>query len=179
MSEDEMLGLVRDLYVMLSSRNRDERKVQRARKILLEKNVKLFDEYDQAGFADCVVREPQYSIPSKILSPVQLKARHLSASLFKKEAKLDPSLTVVRHHMRVDEYNAYLMGGKHCSRLTIPIVNLDQIKAAANALKKLSEELSNVADDESAVVYKVLAARCIINTYSRRLKGGAEYKGAR
>lgn len=174
-----MIFLVKDLYLMLAGRNRDNRKVEKARELLVRKKIKLYDEPEKVEFADCVVRETQYSIPSKILSPVQRKTRQLSPRQFKKEVRIDPTLAVVRHHMRVDEYNAHLIGGRHCSRLTIPMVNLDQIKTAAIALKKMGEELAEIADDQGPVMYKVLAARGIINQYSRRLKGGAEYKGAR
>lgn len=82
-------------------------------------------------------------------------------------------------HSREDEYLSQFLGGRHCARITIPIISVSQIRAAATALKEASEALAEIAEDKGNTLGKVLGVRSVIGATSTRLKGGIAYKGAR
>ncbi len=122
--------------------------------------------------------------PSKIvntnrLTPSQAKAKFKNGRAFAKAVKDDPSLVVLRRHMQADDYHSRFLGGRNCARLTVPLINVDQISASGYLLLQLGAELIAIAEEAGPVLGKVLGARCVCQTVNRELKGGVDYKGAR
>jgi hypothetical protein len=64
-----------------------------------------------------------------------------------------------------------------CTRLTVPMICLDDIKSASIILKRLSEELDEIAKSEQRMTAKILEARMHCTWASTDLKGGTKYKG--
>ena len=91
----------------------------------------------------------------------------------------DPSLVIAKKHLREDLWLKHLMGGSNCARITVPLVNVDQIRAAASVLRQAADELDDILRQPGASPVKVLAARSVVSGASRTLKGGIAYKGAR
>jgi hypothetical protein len=87
--------------------------------------------------------------------------------------------SVIIKHTREDEYLSQFLGGRYCARITVPIITVAQIRAAATALKEAGEALSEIADDKGNMLGKVLGARRVIGATSTKLKGGIHYRGAR
>lgn len=85
----------------------------------------------------------------------------------------------MQKHSREDAYLSQFLGGRHCVRVTIPILTVAQIRAAATALKDAGDALSAIADEPGNMLGKVLGARRVINATSVSLKGGIAYRGAR
>lgn len=82
-------------------------------------------------------------------------------------------------HRKTDEYHSQFLGGRNCTRITIPILTLDQIRLAAILLKQLGEDLEACAADDGSMLGKILEARSLCGAVSRKLKGGVAFKGAR
>lgn len=91
----------------------------------------------------------------------------------------DPSLAVTAKHRRQDLWMKHLMGGTNCTRITIPLVNVDQIRSTAAVLRQVADELDEIVREPGASPVKVVAARHVVSGASRTLKGGIAYKGAR
>lgn len=64
-----------------------------------------------------------------------------------------------------------------CTRITVPMICLEDVKSAAIILKRLSEELDEIAKSEHRMTTKILEARAHCTWASTDLKGGAKYKG--
>ena len=79
----------------------------------------------------------------------------------------------------LEDYHRDFLGGRNCTRITIPIITLEQIKLASSVLRELANDLDECAHQESSLLGKILVARNLCNDASRRLKGGIAYKGAR
>lgn len=180
MTEDEMLIMIRDLYRMATWGAKNHSLAERARELLKQKNIKLWDDaaIELPSLGVAVVDAVQF-VNTKKLSPVQAKARLLKGKAYAAAVRADPTLPVVRRHMRLDDYHADFLGGRNCARLTIPMVNVDQIRAAGSLLRQLGNEMLQVADEGGPTLGKVLAARGLCQTINRKLKGGVDYKGAR
>ena len=70
--------------------------------------------------------------------------------------------------------------GKNCTRITIPLLSIEHIEAAAATLRELAEDLDHVAKDKGTkTIVRVMMSRSLVNQASKRLKGGIAYKGAR
>lgn len=180
MNDDEKLLLIRDLYRAATWGAKDQRVAQKARDLLKQNNVKLYeDDLIESPPIATVAWDPSTVVNTKRLSPVQAKARLLKGRAYAKAVKADPTLAVVRNHMKADDYASQFLGGRNCARLTIPIVNVDQIRSAAILLRELGNDMQEIADEQGPVLGKVLAARGLLQTINRKLKGGVHYKGAR
>jgi len=64
-----------------------------------------------------------------------------------------------------------------CTRLTVPMICLDDIKSAAIILKRLANELDEIAISEQRMTSKIMEARMHCTWASTDLKGGTKYKG--
>ena len=84
-----------------------------------------------------------------------------------------------KHKRSLEDYHRDFLGGRNCTRITIPIITQKQIEDASKVLRQLANELDECAHQEGSLLGKILVARNICNDASRRLKGGIAYKGAR
>ena len=117
------------------------------------------------------------------LQTTRLK-RHITAlndSLTKKKRAKRSQLggSVVLRTLRDQDYDAQFLGGRNCARITVPILTLDQIKAAALMFRELGEALQACTEQPGSQLGKVLEARNLCGQASTILKGGVSYKGAR
>jgi len=175
-----MLLLIRDLYRAATWGAKNNAVSEKARDLLKQKQIKLYDDYlDQAPALPVEVFDPTKVVSTKNLSPVQAKARLLTGRAYAKAVKVDPTLPIVRKHMKADDFHAHFLNGRNCARLTIPIVNVDQIRAAGVLLRELGSDMIEIADEGGPVLGKVLGARGLCQQINRKLKGGVDYKGAR
>lgn len=81
--------------------------------------------------------------------------------------------------LKEQDYHAQFLGGRNCARITVPILTLDQIKAAAAIFAELGEALQACTEQPGTQLGKVLEARMLCGQASTILKGGVAYKGAR
>ena len=123
--------------------------------------------------------DPNQIVNTNRLTPSQAKARLLKGRAYDKAVKEDPTLVIVRKHMKADDYHAQFLGGRNCARLTIPMVNVDQIKAAGLLLRDLGNSMIRLSEEPGNVLGKVLGARGLCQHANKALKGGVDYKGAR
>ena len=79
----------------------------------------------------------------------------------------------------LEDYHRDFLGGRNCTRITIPILTQQQIVEASKVLRQLANELDECAHGDGPLLGKILLARNICGDASRRLKGGVAYKGAR
>lgn len=84
-----------------------------------------------------------------------------------------------KHKRNLDDYHRDFLGGRNCTRITIPILSQEQIERASTVLRQLANELDECAHQSGPLLGKILLARNICGDASRRLKGGVAYKGAR
>lgn len=109
------------------------------------------------------------------ISPVKRKR-----AVRNEEAKVQAVIDEPRKKQRtLEDYHRDFLGGRNCTRITIPIITLEQIKLASSVLRELANDLDECAHQESSQLGKILVARNLCNDASRRLKGGIAYKGAR
>lgn len=79
-----------------------------------------------------------------------------------------------------EAWNVYQMGGRVAVRVTVPLINADQVTMAAAVFRELAEQLSQVSASDAKMLHKVFEARWAIMRAQRKLKGGAShFKGAR
>lgn len=78
---------------------------------------------------------------------------------------------------RNEEGYAASLGIHLTSRVTIPLTKLDDIRAAAQAFRDLSERLAETADTQTDVFTRLMTARMHVYQTHRRLKGGALWNG--
>jgi hypothetical protein len=88
-------------------------------------------------------------------------------------------MSVVDLQDKADLYHSQFFGGRHCARITVPIITVDQIRAAAIELRALADDLDRAASGDGSTLAKVLEARAHISRASTKLKGGVHYRGAR
>lgn len=81
--------------------------------------------------------------------------------------------------LKEQDWHSQFLGGRNCSRITVPILTLDQIKAAATIFSELGEALEACAKQPGTQLGKILEARNLCGQASQILKGGVAYKGAR
>jgi len=121
--------------------------------------------------------------PKDDLQNTRLKRRiaKLDELLIKKRKDKQPLLgmSVMQSRLREQDHHAQFLGGRNCSRITVPILTLDQIKSAAVIFGELGEALEVCARQPGTQLGKVLDARNLCGQANRILKGGAAYKGAR
>jgi hypothetical protein len=86
---------------------------------------------------------------------------------------------IMLRSLKEQDYHAQFLGGRNCTRITVPILTLDQIKKAALIFAELGEALSVCAEEPGAQLGKILEARNLCGQASQILKGGVHYKGAR
>lgn len=84
----------------------------------------------------------------------------------------------MKHKITDEEYIKQFVSG-HCARLTIPLVSVEHIRAAAAVFRELADDLHEVVQERVGTFPSVLHARAAMASANRKLKGGAHYKGAR
>lgn len=76
--------------------------------------------------------------------------------------------------MNEDRYIAENLG--HCARITIPLVSIDNIRAAASTLRATANDLDQLlGEGRKSSFSNVLIARGIVSRASKQLKGGSLY----
>lgn len=113
-------------------------------------------------------------------TPPKIIRSRVKRTVRNEEAKVFLTVDEPKKKQRtLEDYHRDFLGGRNCTRITIPIITLDQIKLASTILRELANDLDECAHQESSQLGKILVARNLCNDASRRLKGGIAYKGAR
>jgi|DEB0MinimDraft_10_1074344.scaffolds.fasta_scaffold79161_1 hypothetical protein len=80
-------------------------------------------------------------------------------------------------HHDVPKRNSAVYFQSECTRITVPMVCLDDIHSAAIILRKLADDLAEIAAHEQRITAKILEARMHCTWASMDLKRGSKYKG--
>ena len=77
----------------------------------------------------------------------------------------------------VPKRNSAVYFQSECTRITVPMVCLDDIKSAALILRRLADDLNAIAAHEQRLTAMILEARMHCTWASTDLKRGSRYKG--
>lgn len=78
---------------------------------------------------------------------------------------------------RVQKKNHANYFQNECTRVTVPMINDDDIKSAAIIFHNLAVDLEEIAKAPYRTTLKIMEARAEIMAASTQLKGGYKYKG--
>lgn len=79
-----------------------------------------------------------------------------------------------------DHFLITMLGGKECCRITIPLINVTQMRELYRTLEQLARHLREIdAVEGLSNRSKVINARNAITWAHQHLKGGSDYKGTK